>query len=55
MWHDLAAAWTCPRYVMVIKRLSIGISLSPALIPLLRLKPHYGNHGQESWYSSMKT
>jgi len=55
MWHDLAAVWTCPRNVMIIKRHSIRISLSPALIPLLRLQPYYRNHGQESWYSSMKT
>ena len=55
MWHDLAAVWPCPRNIMIIKRLSIRISLSPALIPLLRLQPHYRNHGQESWYSSIKT
>jgi len=58
MWHDLAAVWTCPRNVTVIKRLSIRISLSPAPIPLLRLQslqPLNENHGQESWYSSMKT
>jgi len=52
---SVAPVWTCSRNVMVIKRLSIRISLSPALIPLLRLQSHHGNHGQENWYSSMKT